>query len=58
MKRDIAAVLRGIALANEAAGAVGADPNYVAGQRATLLVVATALDIPAHELQLDGEGRR
>lgn len=55
MRQDIVQRLAAIALANEAAGAMGADPAYVAGQRATVLVTATAFGIAAHEIRLTGK---
>jgi hypothetical protein len=52
MLRDLIAILRGVAVATEAALHVtGGNADYTAGQRATLAAVATALGIPAHELR-------
>jgi hypothetical protein len=56
MKADLAAMLRGLSIATEAALQVGGgNSDYIAGQRATLLAIAAMLGIAPHEWQLRKE---
>lgn len=53
MKRDLAAILRGLgATTASALHAAGGNDDYARGYLAALVALATALDIPAHELRL------
>jgi ABC-type sulfate/molybdate transport systems ATPase subunit len=52
LKADLAGILRALVVASVSAERAGAHPEYIAGQQATMLMVATALGIEPHLLQL------